>query len=138
MLWQRYPSVLKIDTTANTNNKECPLLLGVGRTPDGEAFTAFQAFLPNERAWVFWWIFHRVLPILLGEKHLKRTRIFITDGDSTEITQLVTKVNQSYPNALRVRCGWHLVAQGWRENGPTSRSVLKEKETELLALSNRV
>ena len=37
----------------------------------------------------------------------------ITDGDSQEFTQVDNAIENVIPNAQRVRCGWHIVNQGF-------------------------
>ena len=39
--------------------------------------------------------------------------IVITDGDSQEFTQVDNAIQNVLPNAKRVRCGWHIVHQGF-------------------------
>ena len=40
-------------------------------------------------------------------------QIIITDGDSQEINQLDAAIDEFFPEAKRVRCGYHIVNRGW-------------------------
>jgi hypothetical protein len=64
-------------------------------------FTILRAFVPNERAWVFRWIFQTVMPALLGKNLLLRVQAVITDGDSQEISQLDDALRNYMPTAQR-------------------------------------
>jgi SWIM zinc finger len=71
-----------------------------------------RAFLPNNQAWVFKWLFQTVFPTLLGMSALAQTVEFITDGDSQETSQLDNAIEKFFPQAIRVRCIWHAVDRG--------------------------
>jgi hypothetical protein len=85
-------------------------------------FVVLRAFLPNERAWVFRWMFQTVMPRLLG-KYISRVKCIITDGDSQETSQLDMAIENQFPNVCRVRCGWHIIDRGWKRVCPSSRAV---------------
>merc|ERR1719464_1049736 len=75
-------------------------------------FTSMRVFLPSECQWVFQWVIGSAMPTLLGSEPLRRTQIFLCDGD--------TKIYRSYdhnkpkvmPNSKQVICGFHLVNKG--------------------------
>ena len=124
-----YPYVLHVDVTAQTNNENRPLLVVTGQDADGEFFTVLRAFLPNERAWVFRWLFQQVFPTLLGEENLSQVRAIVTDGDAQQTSQLDLARERSYfKRAIRVRCMWHIVNRGWRTQGPSSRYLQKNQK----------
>jgi hypothetical protein len=75
-----YPFVAHIDGTNSTNKESRPLVTVTGRDVLGNQFTALRAFLPNNQAWVFKWLFRTVFPTLLGMDALVHTVVFITDG----------------------------------------------------------
>jgi len=84
-LFQQFPSVLKIDCTVETNKENRPLLVVMGMTMMAKASQFFEPILlPNQRMWMFHWIFQTVIPALLGQD-IKHTKMIITDGDSQEI-----------------------------------------------------
>ena len=83
-----YPFVAHIDGTNSTNKESRPLVTVTGRDALGHQFTVLRAFLPNNQAWVFKWLFQTVFPTLLGMDALARIAVFITDGDSQETSQL--------------------------------------------------
>ena len=37
----------------------------------------------------------------------------MSDGDSQEIGQLCAAISRYFPEAFRIRCGWHIVDRGW-------------------------
>jgi hypothetical protein len=65
-LFKMFSEVLHIDCTADTNIECRPLLTISCRDSCGSMFVVLRAFLPNERAWVFRWMFQTVMPRLLG------------------------------------------------------------------------
>ena len=58
--------------------------------------------------------FCSLLPSLYDKDVLSRIRLFITDGDAQEIDQLNDAIDTFFPQVLRMRCGWHIECQGWR------------------------
>ena len=83
-LFEMFPEVIAVDTTNNTNNESRPLLIRAGKDSNGKMFTFLRAFLPNEKGWVFRWVFSVVLPKLFGNTILKCIQVIITDGDAQE------------------------------------------------------
>jgi hypothetical protein len=73
-----FPYVIHIDTTFDTNKEKRPLLTVSGRDSEGHMFTILRALLPNERGWVFRWIFQSVFPSLMGVLNLQRVCCFVT------------------------------------------------------------
>lgn len=122
-LFMMFSDVLHIDCTSDTNIESRPHLTITGRDSTGSMFVAVRAFLPNERAWVFRWIFQTVMPTLLGKEYISRVNVVITDGDSQETSQLDIAIAQHFPNVCRVRCGWHIVDRGWKRVCPTHKAV---------------
>jgi hypothetical protein len=106
-----YPFVAHIDGTNSTNKESRPLVTVTGRDALGNQFTALRAYLPNNQAWVFKWLFQTVFPTLLGTDALAHVVVFITDGDSQE-TSLGNAIDALFPQAIRVRCIWHAVDRG--------------------------
>jgi hypothetical protein len=95
-----FPEVLHIDATACTNREDCPLLTITGRDSRGKAFTVLRVFLPNERAWVFRWLFQVVMPELLGASWVKQVTAIITDGDAQEMQQLDVAIKNFFHRPL--------------------------------------
>lgn len=101
-----------------TNKEGRPLLLVGGQDGNGKMFTVLRAFLPNQRAWVFRWLFKTVFPLLLGLRNLEYVNLFLTDGDAHETSQLDAAIDEFFPQARQARCGWHITDRGWDRNGP--------------------
>jgi MULE transposase domain len=112
------PEVLHIDATADTNKEKYPLITITGRDMASTMFTVMRAFVPNERAWVFRWLFSVAMPQLLGPQAIKRIKLIITDGDSQETSQLDVALKEHFSGAVRGRCGWHIIDRGWTTKGP--------------------
>ena len=58
-----------------------PLLHIAGRDPYGDTFKILRAYLPNERTWIFRWMFNYILPKMFGNEIWKKAQAVITDGD---------------------------------------------------------
>ena len=65
-LFQAFPEVMYIDGTHNTNNEKRPLITIGIRNSNGNVPIVLRAFVPNERAWLFRWLFQDAIPSLLG------------------------------------------------------------------------
>ena len=129
-LFRLYPHVLKFDVTMGTNEERRPLLIVSGRTPWGENFIIMRAYLPNERAWVFRWVFQIAMPKLLGVEYLLLVRMALTDGDMQEISQLDSAISTYLRNAKRRRCSYHVIHRGWINNGPSGKGVVDKNKVD--------
>lgn len=137
-LFKMFSEVLHIDCTADTNHEDRPFLTVTGRDSTGKMFTIIRAFLPNERAWVFRWLFQTVMPTLLGKEYITRVKVILTDGDSQETSQLDIAIALYFHNVCWVRCGWHLVDRGWSRCCPGVRSVSRGNEQAFKAITNQI
>ena len=117
-LFDLYPEVLFIDITSDSNKEKRPLFTVTGRTSAGTMYTLMRAFLPNEKTWIFRWLFSIVLPNSFKQETLRRVRVMITDGDSQEYQQLDVAIKEHLSQAYRVRCGYHLNKKNWEKHGP--------------------
>ena len=111
--FHHFPEVICVDTVSHTNKDKRPLLTISGKDSYGKMFIILRAFLPNERAWVFRWIFSIVMPTLFPGYILSKVKSIITDGCPQEFMQIDIARQNIFNNALRVRCGFHLVRMGW-------------------------
>ena len=62
---------------------------------------------------MFRWVFSVVFPCLIPKHILQNIKIVITDGDPQEFLQIDNAIENVIPNAKRIRCGWHIVHQGF-------------------------
>ena len=113
-----YPEVLFVDGTHKTNNEKRPLICFAIKDGFGKIKVTLRAFVPNERSWLFNWLFSQVLPLILGREGCKKVRLFISDGDSQECNQLDSAIKTHFPNAVRRRCSWHIIDKGWERHLP--------------------
>lgn len=108
-LLQAFPETLFIDGTHKTN-KEGRILFTVAlRDMNGNIDVVIRLLAPNERSWMFRWMFQTAIPALVGKDTCQRVSLIITDGDSQEFTQLDDAISNIFTNAVRRRCGWHIV-----------------------------
>ena len=108
-LFQAFPEALFIDGTHKTN-KEGRILFTVGlKDMNGNVDVVLRVWAPNERSWMFRWLFQTAIPALVGKETCQRVCLIVTDGDSQEYTQLDDAINVIFTNAKRRRCGWHIV-----------------------------
>jgi hypothetical protein len=108
-LFAAYPEVLFIDGTHGTNSEGRPLITVGIRDGFLNVKIVFRAFVPNERAWTFQWLFCDAMPYIFGHDSCKKVKLIITDGDSTEFGQLDEAIGKGiYGEARRRRCGWQM------------------------------
>jgi hypothetical protein len=111
-LLQLFPFAIHMDCVEDTNNEKRSLFTATGRASMGTMFTILRAFLPNQCAWVFRWLFQNVFPRMFGKEVLSNITTIITDGDAQETSQLDLAIKLVFPQVFRVRCVWHIVDRG--------------------------
>ena len=112
-LFRAYPEVNFIDGTHKTNYEGRPLVTMGIKNSKGNMQIILQAFVPNERAWLFRWLFQVATPSLLGSGSCGLVRLVITDGDSQETSQLDDALKTVFKSSKRRRCGWQIINKGW-------------------------
>lgn len=115
-LFRAYSEVMFIDGTHKTNKENRPLITIAIKDCCGKMQIVLRAFVPNERAWMFRWLFQVAIPSLLGNSFCEKVQLQITDGDSQETSQLDQALKTVFKNSKRRRCGWHIVEKGWDRN----------------------
>ena len=108
-----FPYILHVDATADTNKETFSLVTIAGKDSYGKMFVILRAFLPSEKSWAYRWLFQTALPKLLDNSALRCVKVAVSDGDSQEIGQLCSAIGRFFPEAYRIRCGWHIVDRGW-------------------------
>ena len=116
-LFCRYPEILMVDTTFQTNNQGRPLFTSVGVGRDMESFSPFRVLLPSQCRWVFGWIWDIVAPTLLGPEILERVQLVLTDGDPNIYLSFEQYKDKHYPNAVHGLCAYHLVVKALQQGG---------------------
>jgi hypothetical protein len=112
-LFRAFPEVVYIDGTHKTNVLGQPLITVGIKDGYGKVQVVIRAYVPNERAWLFQWLFNKALPSVVGQETCKSVCLVITDGDSTETSQLDYAIETVFTSAMRRRCSWHIIDKGW-------------------------
>ncbi|KAG7348387.1 MULE transposase domain containing protein [Nitzschia inconspicua] len=113
---QAFPELLFSDATHKTNQENRPLITFGVKDAEGRVQVVIRAWAPNERAWMFRWLFQTAVPAIIGKTTCERIRLVITDGDSQELTQLDDAISSVFTKCVRRRCGWHIIHQGWKQH----------------------
>jgi hypothetical protein len=103
---------------------------------NGNQEVTIRCWAPNNRAWLFRWLFQTAIPSMMGREACGRVRLVITDGDSQECEQMDAAINMVFKGAKRRRCGWHIVDRGWIRKVGSFRGRDDTKRKEIDALVN--
>ena len=74
-LFELFPYVIYVDTTADTNNEGRPLLTMAGKDTSSRMFSLVREFLPNQQMWTFRWVFSVLLPKAYGKHILSNVQV---------------------------------------------------------------
>ena len=118
-LFDLFPEVIMVDVTMQTNKEDRPLFLLVIRDSQAKYIPILKIFLPNQKRWIFRWVFQNAIPSLLGKESLNKVQIMISDGDTDMYSQFDNAREQYYPNSWRLLCAFHLVDRAISNNGHT-------------------
>jgi len=111
-MFQAFPEQLSVDGTHDTTDEEWDLLTLSLQDMNGQQETVLRCWAPNNRNWLFQWLFQTSVPTLMGAEACARTRLIICDGDPQECAQLDAAIKSVFSGAMRRRCGWHIVDRG--------------------------
>ena len=76
--------------------------------------------MTNQQSWMFRWIFSVVFPRLIPKHILTSIQIVVTDRNPQEFSQIDNAIQTVIQNAKRIRCGWHIVHQGFDRHVDTT------------------
>jgi hypothetical protein len=110
--FQAFPEQLSVDGTHKTNNEGWELVTLSVQDMNGNQEVVIRCWAPNNRAWLFRWLFQTAIPSLIGREACARVQLVITDGDSQECEQMDAAIDTVFTGAKRRRCGWHIVDRG--------------------------
>ena len=102
------------------NNKKRPSLTAGRKDSNSNMFISLRFIMPNQQSWMCRWVFSVVFPRLILKHILHNIIVVITDGDPQEFLQVDYLMENAIPNAKRVRCGWHIVHQGFYRHVDTT------------------
>ena len=112
LLFQKFPEVVFMDFTANSNQEKRPLYLMCFKLSTGESCVALRAILPSEQSWVCNFLTEKAMPKLLGKVAMARVVMGITDQCSNEATAWASARGLSVHFAFHLLCAWHKIYQG--------------------------
>ena len=102
-LWKRFPEIVSLDNTYNTNRFKLPLFQVTGQTCLNTVFNAAFGLIDNERLEGFQFLAESVLA-LMTEECIRLPDVVITDFD----TQMKSALNQYFPDAQQQLCIQHI------------------------------
>ena len=115
-MFKAFPEQGSIDGTHKTTRGAWELITYSVQDMSGKQEVVIRCWAPNNRAWLFKWLFQTAFPALVGEETLEHVKLIITDGDSQETSQLDNAIAAIFINAKWRRCGWHIVDCGWKKH----------------------
>ena len=121
-----FPEQLSIDGTHKTQREGWELITLSVNDMSGKPEVVLKCWAPNNRAWLFKWLFTVALPALVGISTCQKVQLVLTDGDSQECSQLDCALVDVFTNAVRRRCGWHIVDRGWFRSLPANLGIMKQ------------
>ena len=111
---RKFPYVLGLDVTFGTNSEKRGLFRVSGKTSNNNNIPIISAYIPSERRWLFHWCITKVIPFVLDEDNLSKTKMIISDQDAQLVDVLLTELNlrggTSYGCAKHRLCKWHKVS----------------------------
>jgi hypothetical protein len=129
-----FPEQLSVDGTHKTNDEGWELVTLSIQDMNGKQEVVIRCWAPNNRAWLFRWLFQTAIPSLIGREACGRVRLVITDGDSQECEQMDAAIDTVFTGAKRRRCGWHIVDRGMVRKVGSFRGKDDKKRNEIDAL----
>jgi MULE transposase domain len=105
-----YPDVMGFDVTNGTNKEKRPMARATIKNSNNKNIPFFNALLPSVASWVFRWIFHDALPMLLTRDSLRHLKLILVDEDNHCNSQIdAARELGILPNARYRLCKWHKV-----------------------------
>jgi hypothetical protein len=123
-MWKRFPEVISLDNTYNTNRFKLPLFQVTGQTCLGTVFNAAFGLIDNERREGFQFLAESVSTLLL-EHSIRQPAIIITDFDNS----MKAALDDQFPRVQQQLCIHHINSnvllrskQKWVKNPENSSS----------------
>lgn len=114
--FQAFPEQVSVDGTHDTTKDGWELITISVQDMNGGQETVLRCWAPNNRNWFFRWLFQTAVPTLVGRRACEKTELVICDGDPQECGQLDAAIIAVFVNAIRRRCGWHIVDRAWNNH----------------------
>jgi len=123
--FEAFPEQLFIDGTHKREREGWEPITTAVSDMSGKPQIVIKCWAPNNRAWFFKWLFESAVVTLVGKEICSQVRLMLSDGDSQECSQLDSAIAVVFTNAVRRRCGWHIVDRGWTRFPPKTLGVQK-------------
>jgi MULE transposase domain len=105
-----YPEVMGFDVTFGTNKEKRPMARGTIKNNRNKNIPFFNALLPSCASWVFNWIFHSAMPMLLKKESLNKLHLILVDDDEQCNRQIDSARESKILEKAHYRlCKWHKV-----------------------------
>ena len=75
----------------------------------GKTYVILRMWIPNQKVWMFRYVFLHVIPTMIGLDYCKKIRAITSDGDIHLIKVIEEAVDKIFVNAVRIPCSWHIV-----------------------------
>ena len=111
--FQAFPEQASVDGTHKTTKEEWELITLSIQDMNGGQETVIRCWAPNNRSWLYRWLFQAAIPTLVTKKSCSEMQLIICDGDPQECSQLDSAIQSVFVNAKRRRCGWHITEKGF-------------------------
>jgi len=97
------------------------------RDRHGNTYVVAWFWIPNQRKWMFRYIFLEAIPKLFGISFCQKVRAIVSDGDPQLVSCIESAIEIHYRKAIHIDCTWHLtdrsihkVHSTWRLKGHVS------------------
>jgi hypothetical protein len=110
--FQAFPEQASVDGTHKTTKEEWELITLSIQDMNGGQETVIWCWAPNNRSWLYRWLFQAAIPTLVTKKTCSELHLIICNGDPQECSQLDSAIHLVFVNAKCCRCGWHIVEKG--------------------------
>jgi hypothetical protein len=91
-LLMMHPECLMVDTTFKTNKQKKELFTVAFKDGNNQGCNGARAYIPSGARWVFACLFEQCLPLFWGADVCLRVRLFLTDGDPHEYSQIIIAI----------------------------------------------
>lgn len=118
LLFKMFPEVMHVGATSHSSSKKYHLLTFSVKTAFQKHVIFLRMWIPDQKRSTFRWVFRYCLAVLVLKYVLGRTRMAVANGDPQQMAGIQAAISEYMLSAIIMGCGWHIVHQGWKKNGP--------------------